>query len=171
LPKFPVGKVASFLALHRRDITQAPTADLANMARSMAGASRSFANIGRYCRGIDGETLRLDESYASGAASAEEVHALAVMMAAGLVATRAGIDHPTPHRFDATRSARLMRQFNAAYPDAARLAARPPGQCLALAQYWRWMGTLPPDDAAYLLATGLASTLAPSGPEGRAAHR
>lgn len=163
LPAFPIGPVARVLASHRADLARAPDAELANLARRMGQFAGYLAAIGDHCRGITGAGVRLDEAYASEASSPADSQFVAVIVGSQLVAARAGVDHPTPHPVDAARSARLKTLFNASYPGATTLMARPAGQCLAVAQYWQWISTLPSADAAYVIATSTATaTKSPS---------
>lgn len=155
VPPFPYGEVSQFLGQHRKDIARAPDAELVSLARTMAGMAAVLEDEELRCDPF-ALSVSMNPSYARQPANPANLQAMSRYIVAGLTAARAGIDSPVERTFPAARSAELARRLAQAVPTSQHLPATrqaaDSASCKMIASELRWIGGLPPDDAAYALA-------------------
>jgi hypothetical protein len=171
LPKFPLDKISIFLKSKRSDLARAPDADLARLAESLRGFADFLTRRHASCSMEPGNVLILHIPNLNQPIQQGDAERFAQLMVAVIVATRAGIDQPVNRDISAARAEEFNMLFRRSLPpklqgplDDLIGAAYQPKACdiEVLTAHYRWIGTLPPADAADYLAIQFSGQLGPS---------
>jgi hypothetical protein len=165
LPKFPIDKISGFLKSKSYDLVRAPDADLARFAKSLSGYGDFLARNHATCSIEPGGGVIMHIPDRNQPLRQTDSRAMGQLYAAQIFATRAGMDHPVDRDISDARVGEFNMLFRKSLPsnlqsslDDLIVASYQPKACNieVLTAHYRWIGTLPPADAADYLAAQLS---------------
>lgn len=143
---FPNVEVQALVKANAKSLAAAPDAELIRVARA-------FGEVGQFMT-----TAECQEavSHPGDAASPASRLANAKLLAALLLAERAGLDHPTNRQVSQPQRELLMAKLRADLPKRLQSVADGPTSpleaCELTGSYFRWMGSLPDAEAVQVVA-------------------